>query len=79
MTATTQHDLGSDSGDETKISAMVTKRKENLARTSSSHSHNNTPNEESRIELFHVRVISNHTKIDALLEDLVAAASGVPT
>ena len=27
MTATTQHDLGSDSGDETQISAMVTKGK----------------------------------------------------
>jgi len=68
MTATTQHDLGSDSGDETKISAMVTKGKEIVARTSSSHSQNNTPNEESRIEFFHVRVISNHTKIDALFD-----------
>ena len=68
MTATTQHDLGSKSGDETKISTTVTKGKEAIASTSSSHSHNNTPNEESRIELFHVRVISNHTKIDALFD-----------
>ena len=45
---------------------MVTKGKEAIASTSSSNCHNNTPNEETRIELFHVRVISNHTKIDAL-------------
>ena len=68
MTTTTQHDLGSNSSDETKISAMVTKGKQIVASTSSSHSQNNTPNEESRVELFHVRVISNHTKIDALFE-----------
>ena len=67
MTTTTQHELGSDSSDETNISAMVTKGKETIASTSSSHSQNNTPNEESRIELFHVRVISNHTNIDALI------------
>ena len=41
---------------------------EAITRTSSSHSHNNTPNEESRIELFHVRVVSNHKKIDALFD-----------
>jgi len=68
MTSTTQDDLGLDSGDEIKISTMVTKGKENVTSTSSSHSQNNTPNEESRIELFHVRVISNHTKIDALFD-----------
>lgn len=66
MTATTQHDLGSNYGDETKISAMVTKGKEVIASTSSSHSQNDTTNEEPRIELFHVSVISNHTEIDAL-------------
>lgn len=67
-TATTQHDLGRDYGDETKISAMVTKGKEIVASTISSHSQNNTSNEESRIELFRVRMISNHTNIDALLD-----------
>ena len=36
--------------------------------TSSSNSHNNTPNEDKREELFTVRVISNHTKIDALFD-----------
>ena len=48
-TVATQHDLGSNSGDETKISTMVTKGKEIVISTSSSHSQNNTPNEESRI------------------------------
>ena len=66
MTTTTQHNLALDFGDETKISSMATKGKEDVVRTSSSHSHNNTPNEESRIELFPVRVISNHEKGDAL-------------
>jgi len=47
---------------------MVIKGKEVVARTSSSHGQNNIPNEESRIDLFHVRVISNHTKIDALFD-----------
>ena len=68
MTTTTQQDLGSDSRDETKIVAMVNKGKESISSTSSSNSHNNTPNEDTRIELFHVRVISNHTKIDALFD-----------
>jgi len=67
-TFTTQHELGSDSGGETNISAWVTKGKEVVAGISSPHSHNNTPNEESRIELFHVRVISNHIKIDELFD-----------
>ena len=44
---------------------MVNKGKEAILSTSSSNSHNNTPNEDTRIELFHVRVISSHTKIDA--------------
>lgn len=68
MTATIHHDLGLDYGDETKISTMVTKGKEAIASTSSLNIQNNTPNEESRIELFHVRLISNHTKIDALFD-----------
>ena len=36
--------------------------------TSTSNCHIEAPNEEERIELFHVRVISKHTKIDTLLE-----------
>ena len=63
-----KHDLGYDLGDETKVATMVTKGKESIASTSSSNYHNNTPNEEARIELFHVRVISKHTKIDTLFD-----------
>ena len=47
---------------------MVTKGKEVIASTSSSHSHNNTPNEDKREELFTIKVISNHTNIDALFD-----------
>ena len=65
-TATTQQDLGFDSRDETKITAMGLKGKESITRTSSSNSQNETPNEKRRIELFHIRVISKHRKIDTL-------------
>lgn len=37
-TATTQRDLGSDLGDETKITSMGLKEKESIANTSSSNS-----------------------------------------
>ena len=47
MIATTQQDLGSDSGDETKKIAMVNKGKEAIASPSYSNSHNNTPNEDT--------------------------------
>ena len=80
-TCTMQQDLESNSGYETKIIAMVKKGKKEITSNISSNSHKNTPNENTRIELFHVRVISNHTKIDAffdsgsqtnlILEDLV--------
>ena len=63
-----QEDLGSNSGDETKITTMVIKGKELIASTSISNYHTSTPNEETRIELFHVRVISKHTKIDTLFD-----------
>ena len=47
---------------------MVKKGKEEIASSSTSNSHSNTSNEDTRIELFHVRVIYNHTKIDALFD-----------
>ena len=49
---------------------MVNTGKESIAISfsSSSNYHNNTPNEDTRIELFHVRVIYNHTNIDALFD-----------
>jgi len=55
-------------GDETKITAMGLKEKESIARTSSSNSQNETPNEKRRIELFHIRVISKHNMIDKLFD-----------
>ena len=48
-TKTTQQDLGSDSGDETKITAMGMKGKESIASTSTSNLHNETLNEKKRI------------------------------
>jgi hypothetical protein len=68
--ATIQHDLGSDSGDETKITAMGYQGKGSIASTSSSSSSNlnETRQEKERIELFHIRVVSKHTKIDTLFD-----------
>ena len=60
--------MGFNSGDETKITSMHMKGKESIASTSSSNFHTSTPNEETRIELFHMRVISKHTKIDTLFD-----------
>ena len=65
-TATTQQDLGSDSGDETKITCMGLKDKESITSTTSSNSQNETPNEKRRIEVFHIRMISKHNKIGTL-------------
>lgn len=67
-----QQDLVSDSGDETKIATTITKGKfvvktskeEFVAITSATNNSNNASNEEKRIELFHIRFISKHTKID---------------
>ena len=71
--ATTQHDLGEDSGDETKITSMGLnnmkgKEIETKPSTNTLNYHMHAPNEEERIELFHVRVISKHTKINTLFE-----------
>jgi hypothetical protein len=69
-TATTQHDLGSNSGDETKITTMGFKSKDSIASTSSSSSSsiNENPHEKEIIEIFHIRVISKHTKIETLFD-----------
>jgi hypothetical protein len=68
--ATVQHDLGSDSGDETKITAMGYQGNGSNASTSSSSNNNVnvTQQEKERIELFHIRVVSKHTKIDTLFD-----------
>ena len=55
-TTTITHDLGYDSRDETNITIMDSKGKE-IASTSSSSCLNSTQDDETRIELFHVRVI----------------------
>jgi hypothetical protein len=70
-TVTIQQDLGSDSGDETKITAMGYQGKGSFASTSSSSSSslNETQQEKKkRIDLFHIRVVSKHTKIDTLFD-----------
>jgi hypothetical protein len=68
--ATIQHDLGSDSGDETKITAMGYQGNGSIASTSSSSNNNLnvTRQEKERIEIFHIRVVSKHTKIDTLFD-----------
>jgi hypothetical protein len=68
--ATVQHDLGSDLGDETKITAMGYQGNGSIASTSSSSNNNVnvTQQEKARIELFHMRVVSKHTKIDTLFD-----------
>ena len=60
--ANTQHDLGSNSEDETKITSMGSKGKDSIASTSSSISLNETQHEKERIELFHIKFISKHIK-----------------
>ena len=65
LVATIEHDLSLDSGDETNITTMGLKGN-NKASTSSSIFSNVTQDEDTRIELFHIRVISKHTKIDTL-------------
>jgi hypothetical protein len=67
-TATIQHDLGSDLSDETKITAMGYQGNGSNATTSSSSNINVTQQEKERIELFHIRVVSKHTKIDTLFD-----------
>ena len=74
--AVVQQDLGFDSSDESNIAAIVTKGKamektrkeEAVASTSAKNNSNNVSNEENKIELFDIRVISKHTKIDTLFD-----------
>ena len=62
-----EHDLGSASGDETKITTMGLKGK-NIESTSSSSFSNVTQDNDMRIELFHIRFVSKHTEIDTLFD-----------
>lgn len=76
--AIVQQDLGSDSGDETKIVAAGIQGKEkgrslssatSSSNISASTSKDSTPkNDKQRNELFHIRVVIKHTKVDTLFD-----------
>ena len=68
IVSTTQHDLWSDSRNETNITTMGFKGKDSIASTSFSSSLNETQHEKERIKIFHIRDISKHTKIDTLFD-----------
>ena len=66
-------DLGLDSNDETKITAMSLKGKAPIssvfvASCSSTSIVNDFPEDKKRNELFHLRVVNKNTKIDALID-----------
>jgi len=64
-----QKDLGSDSGDETTIAATGIKGKNSEASTRNSTQTIDSEENERRIpEIFHIRVISKHQKIDTFLD-----------
>ena len=69
---TIQQDLGSDSSDARKITAMVSTGKSYDASSSSStyasSSNINHLDEDKRVEFFHITVTSKHTKIDTLFD-----------
>jgi len=71
--ATAQQDRRSDSGDEALI--IVVGKKGTLTPHVNSESHEITssvneslPNDRKRIELFHIRVVINHTKVETLFD-----------
>jgi hypothetical protein len=65
--ATIHQDLGSDSGDEGKITMVGVQGKDSLHAISSSNDESHV-DEQKRNELFHIRVLSKHTKIDTLFD-----------
>jgi hypothetical protein len=62
-----QQDLGSDSGDEGNIIVVGVQGKDSIHASSSS---NNESHDDARKmnELFHIRVVSKHTRIDTLFD-----------
>ena len=62
-----QQDLGSDSGDNGKITAVGVQGKDSIHASSSSNNESHD-DERNRNELFHIRVVSKHTKIDTLFD-----------
>jgi hypothetical protein len=65
--ATVQQDLGFESGDERKITATGVQGKYFFHASSSSTDESHI-DERKRNELFHIRVLSKHTKIDRLID-----------
>jgi len=71
--AAIQQDLGSDSGAEKKITAMgligiPSKSSSSFTCSTSYSKYNNVIEEKKRVELFHMRIISKHIKIDTLFD-----------
>jgi hypothetical protein len=62
-----QQDLGSDSGDKGNITTVGVQGKDSLHASSSSNNESHD-DERKRNELFHIRVVSKHTKIDTLFD-----------
>jgi hypothetical protein len=62
-----QKDLGSNSGDEGKITVVGVQGKHSIHASSSSNNESHD-DERNRNELFHIRVVSKHTKIDTLFD-----------
>jgi hypothetical protein len=65
--ATVQQDLGSNSGDEGKTTSVGVQGKDSLHASSSSNNESHD-DERKRNGLFHIRVVSKHTKIDTLFD-----------
>jgi hypothetical protein len=67
-TTTIQQDLGMDSGDETKITAMGIQDTSSTSSSANTHSlkYETMHNKRKRSEPFHIRVISKYTNIDTL-------------
>jgi hypothetical protein len=65
--ATVQQDIGSNSGDEGKITVVGVQGKYSLHASSNSNNESHD-DERKRNELFHIRVVSKHTKIDTLFD-----------
>jgi hypothetical protein len=62
-----QRDLGSNSGDEGKITMVGVQGKDSLH--ASSNSNNESHDDERKMnELFHIILVSKHTKIDTLFD-----------
>ena len=62
-----QQDLGFDSRDEEKITMVGVQGKDSLHASSNSNNESHD-DERKRNKLFHIRVVSKHTKVDTLFD-----------